>query len=257
MALRTRNLTHSDSLSVIHCKGCYLLYNASLLSQPHPCLLKEGIFQQASSIQKITAGGRGQAWFLALAGLSAVLRSYQRGGFVAKFNQQSYLGIQPEKSRAFRECRLLQWMLERGLPVPQPVAASLARWPFALSPLYRAHILLLKLENTQTLGQLLGQQTLDSALWRSVGQCIRRFHDEGIYHADLNANNILLDDQHRVYLIDFDRSEHRAGASSQAQWKQDNLQRLKRSLLKQQGLVEQYAFTEDDWLLLVSGYDGE
>ncbi len=257
MALRTRNLTHSDSLSVIHSKGCYLLYNAGLLAQPSPCLLKEGIFQQASSYQKITAGGRGQAWFLELGDVSAVLRSYQRGGFVAKFNQQSYLGIQPEKSRAFKEWRLLQWMFERGLPVPQPVAASLARWPFRASPFYRAHILLLRLQNTQTLDQILAQQVLDRAHWRSVGQCIRRFHDEGIYHADLNANNILLDDQQRVYLIDFDRSERRVGSSDQAQWKRDNLQRLKRSLLKQQGLAQQYAFTEEDWLRLISGYDGE
>ncbi|VAW65033.1 3-deoxy-D-manno-octulosonic acid kinase [hydrothermal vent metagenome] len=249
-------MQHYDGSSVVHAKGCHLLYNADLLAQPDPCLLKEGIFQQASSYQKITAGGRGQAWFLEMAGLSAVLRSYQRGGLVAKLNRQSYFGFQLENSRAFKEWRLLQWMFERGLPVPQPVAASISRWPFAFSPLYRAHILLLRLENTQTLDQLLGLQQPNDNLWRLVGQCIRQFHNAGVFHADLNANNILIDDQLRVYLIDFDKSFVRTGALTQV-LKQQNLARLKRSLLKQQGLAEKYFFTEGNWKVLLEGYEPE
>ncbi|VAW65141.1 hypothetical protein MNBD_GAMMA11-2134 [hydrothermal vent metagenome] len=247
-------LTHYDSSSIVRSKACCLLYNADLLRQPRPCFLKGDVFQQASHYQKISVGGRGQAWFLEIAGLSAVLRSYQRGGLVAKLNRQSYLGIQPENSRAFKEWRLLQWMFDRGLPVPQPVAASLSRWPFAFSPFYRAHILLLRLENTQTLDQLLGQQAPDDRLWSLVGKCIRQFHNAGVCHADLNVNNILIDDQLRVYLIDFDKSAVRTGALAQV-IKKDNLSRLKRSLRKQQGLAERYFFTQENWLALVAAYE--
>jgi 3-deoxy-D-manno-octulosonic acid kinase len=31
-------------------------------------------------------------------------------------------------------------------------------------------------------------------LWRATGACIRRFHEEGVVHADLNARNILIRD---------------------------------------------------------------
>ncbi|VAW65294.1 hypothetical protein MNBD_GAMMA09-2911 [hydrothermal vent metagenome] len=249
------NLFHTTASRLLHHNACYLLYNSDLLTQPDTALLNEAIFQQADSCQKITVGGRGQAWFIDIFGLSTVLRCYQRGGLVARFNQQSYLGVRPEHSRAFREWRLLEWMHGQGLPVPQPVAASVCRWPFNFSPLYRARILIQRIADTQTLDYYLGQQPMDHALWRSIGGCIRVFHNQGIYHADLNANNILLDTQQRVYLIDFDKAEQRMLSAQPAQWKTANLQRLKRSLLKQQGLSERYYFREDDWQVLVEGYE--
>ena len=183
-----------------------------------------------------------------------VLRAYQRGGLVSRFNRQTYLGINRESSRSFREWRLLQWMYEQGLPVPQPIAASICRWPFALSPFYRAWILVQRIENTQTLDHYLSIQSLAATHWQAIGQCIARFHRHNIYHADLNANNVLLDNQQNIYLIDFDRAQLRSGADKQARWKQDNLQRLRRSLFKQQGLHGTYFFQQANWEALLKGY---
>ena len=246
-------MTQKSSSFLAHGNACQLLYNADFLQQPNASMLQYDIFQQADNCQKITAGGRGQAWFIEISGVSAVLRSYQRGGFIAKFNRQTYLSIEVENTRSFKEWRLLQWMYDKGLPVPQPIAASVCRWPFSFSPFYRAHILLQRIADTQTLDQLLQRQQPEDALWHSIGVCIRQFHERGIYHADLNANNILLDKQ-RVYLIDFDKAERRTASAHNAPWKKANLQRLKRSLLKQQGLSEVYFFTEQNWQLLVMAY---
>ena len=80
---------------------------------------------------------------------------------------------------------------------------------------------------------------------------IRRFHDHGVWHADLNANNVLIDNENRLYLIDFDRGRLRQAAP---QWQQANLDRLKRSLLKLQSKTESFYFAESDWQTLLGGY---
>lgn len=234
--------------------GCQLLYTPNLLTSPDADLLQEDILRQADSYEPIASGGRGQAWFLKMAGSSFVLRAYQRGGLVAKFNRQTYIGLSSENSRAFKEWRLLQWMADSGLPVPRPVAASVCRWPLGLSPFYRAHILLERIDNVVTLDQLLSQQAASEELWVAIGQCIRKFHDAGIYHDDLNASNIMVGENQSVYLIDFDKGERRENQPVSASWKQSNLARLQRSLLKQQGKYQQYFYSEKGWEDLLFAY---
>jgi len=80
---------------------------------------------------------------------------------------------------------------------------------------------------------------------------IRCFHHHGVWHADLNANNILIDTETRLYLIDFDRGRLRQPSR---QWQQANLDRLKRSLLKLQSHAESFYFAESDWQTLLAGY---
>ncbi len=230
---------------------CQLLYNPDLLKAPAADFLTAEIFQQAETYQQISAAGRGQAWFIEMGELSAVLRTYLRGGLVARINKRSYSALNVENSRSFKEWRLLQWMHDQGLPVPRPIAASMCRWPVSFSPFYRAHILVERIPQAQTLDHLLSQQALNQSIWQSIGQSIRRFHNAGVYHADLNASNILLDEAQSVYLIDFDKGEIR----SNQKWKQANLQRLQRSLIKQQGIHPQYHFTEQSWSELLAGYE--
>ena len=87
--------------------------------------------------------------------------------------------------------------------------------------------------------------------WSLVGATIKRFHNENIYHADLNAHNILLSNE-RIYLIDFDKGQKMSSTASSA-WKQDNLARLQRSLnkLQQQKSIK---FSEGDWQQLLLAY---
>ena len=81
----------------------------------------------------------------------------------------------------------------------------------------------------KTLAEVLEKKAISAEQWKKVGACIKLFHQHDIYHADLNARNILLTESGDVYLIDFDNSDFRVGSDS---WKMDNLTRLKRSLLK-------------------------
>jgi 3-deoxy-D-manno-octulosonic acid kinase len=67
------------------------------------------------------------------------------------------------------------------------------------------------------------------ARWQAVGATVARFHRAGVMHADLNAQNILLDDQFGVFLVDFDKSRKMPADQS---WQKANLERLNRSLLK-------------------------
>lgn len=73
---------------------------------------------------------------------------------------------------------------------------------------------------------------LGVAPWEATGQLIARFHRAGLDHADLNAHNILFDAGGHGWLIDFDRGVLRIPAT---RWRERNLKRLHRSLLKLRG----------------------
>ena len=74
-------------------------------------------------------------------------------------------------------------------------------------------------------------EPLAPAAWHAIGSCVRRFHDAGVCHADLNAHNVLLDADGGVHLVDFDRGSIRAPGA----WRTANLARLERSLAKLAG----------------------
>ena len=79
-----------------------------------------------------------------------------------------------------------------------------------------------------TLAECLAAGRLDGELAEEVGALVARFHRVGIWHADLNAHNVLVAPD-GLYLIDFDRGRLRVPAVA---WQQANLLRLRRSLLK-------------------------
>jgi 3-deoxy-D-manno-octulosonic acid kinase len=84
------------------------------------------------------------------------------------------------------------------------------------------------LPDTQSLAALLDLGHQEEPVWEAIGRVLRRFHDEGVDHADLNAHNILLNNRGEVFVVDFDRGEIRIKGS----WQETNLNRLERSLRK-------------------------
>ncbi|NWO04340.1 MAG: 3-deoxy-D-manno-octulosonic acid kinase [Alteromonadaceae bacterium] len=176
----------------------------------------------------VSSGGRGGAWFLQAGDDRLVLREYRRGGLVAKFSRYAYAFTREASVRSFAEFRLLNALVSQGLPVPRPVAA----WYRKLSPIqYRAAIIIERLENTSPLANLISD--LDGEAWASIGETIRRFHDAGVMHADLNCFNVLVRGK-EYFLIDFDKSRLMTG-SAPARWKEANLNRFSRSLVKVAG----------------------
>ena len=193
-----------------------------------------------------TGSGRGQAQRLTLSGLDVVLRHYRRGGMVARFNPDRYPRSAPRDSRAMREFSLLRWMAARGLPVPMPVAARQQ----LVGKSYTADIIVAMIPSTRNLVQRLVQAPLNEAQWLAVGQAIRAVHNAQVFHSDLNAHNLLLDDANRAWVVDFDKCDVRSGA----EWKQANLDRLKRSLRKERERLPQFHWSESDWVPLETGY---
>jgi tRNA A-37 threonylcarbamoyl transferase component Bud32 len=117
--------------------------------------------------------------------------------------------------------------------------------------LYSADILTCRIPDTESLSSYIKRNELAVTGWQSLGACIRRFHDAHIYHADLNAHNILLDNKGNIFLIDFDKGSIDQGES----WKQRNLQRLRRSLDKLSRQGDDFSFKDTDWDSLIAGYE--
>jgi 3-deoxy-D-manno-octulosonic acid kinase len=239
------------------CTRSYILYDDSIIAEPSLQLFSGDYHtnpqqQQNNSAAVANAGiGRAKVTRFSLNNRSLVLKHYYRGGAVARFVKDRYLGLNIENSRAFREWRLLKKMHDMALPVPRPVAAHVEKGLIS----YRADLITEEIQQATTLADVLTHGSISARQWHRVGACIKQFHRHDIYHADLNARNILLagtvPDNADVYLIDFDRGQLRAAAKS---WKMANLARLQRSLLKFKINTPGFNFTDNDWSNLLAGY---
>ena len=189
--------------------------------------------------------GRGGAWFIDAPFGRAVLRRYLRGGWMAKLGREGFLWQGAEQVRSFAEFRLLRALIGHGLPVPRPYAAYYCRDGLR----YHAAILLERIESVRSLAER-AEVDRDDAPWEETGRLIARFHRAGLDHADLNAHNILFDSQGHGWLIDFDRGLLRIPATA---WRERNLTRLKRSLLKLRG-ARSPAEIDHDFARLRAGY---
>jgi len=194
----------------------------------------------------VTSGGRGGAWFVDAPFGAAVLRHYLRGGWAAGISRDAYLWYGSDRVRSFAEFRLTRELHLRGLPVPRPIAACYHRQGAS----YRASILLERLTAVQSLGER-AMAAAQDAPWEESGRLIARFHRAGLDHADLNAHNILFDATGHGWLIDFDRGKLRIPATP---WRQANLTRLRRSLLKLRG-TRPVAEVEQDYARLRGAYN--
>jgi 3-deoxy-D-manno-octulosonic acid kinase len=192
-----------------------------------------------------TALGRGTTYFVKSGDSSFVLRHYRRGGFMARLSKDSYLWNGESETRSFAEWYLTYHLHRAGLPVPTPIAARYRRQGM----FYTADIITQRIEHSESLAARVAKGPLSLMQWIAIGRCIRRFHDAGVHHADLNAHNVLLTPE-QVYLIDFDRGTLR----KRGWWADTNLVRLYRSLEKVTLVDAPGSFTDQDWHSLLAGY---
>lgn len=192
------------------------------------------------------AGGRGTTWFAATPDLGIALRHYRRGGLIAKLSEDRYLYLGDAKTRPMHEWRLTYQLHRAGLPVPAPLGARYQRDGL----LYRGDLITERIEDSRSVAQRLRDASLPLSDWIALGRCIRRFHDFGLCHADLNAHNILRRGDGEIFLIDFDRGSLRP----RGMWCDANLVRLRRSLLKVTLGLPEGTFSETDWHSVLAGY---
>ena len=221
-----------------------ILYDARRLEQVSDDWFQESYWRAMGRVFG-EASGRGAVVFFRHGNDAWVLRHYRRGGVVGRFIRDRYLWCGVERTRAFREWRLLSELRERDLPVPPPIAARVRRHGLG----YTADIITEYIDNTQSLESILSDGGAILEQWELIGQTLRRFHDHGVDHTDLNARNILVDDKRRVFLVDFDKGKLRGSGS----WREENLRRLQRSLRKV-ALETGSAFDSSGWRALDQGY---
>lgn len=224
--------------------GGAMLYDASLAGQAQDEIFEPEHWSQCGSVER-AAGGRGSVLFLREGERRWVLRHYRRGGAVARLLGDRYLYTGEDRTRAFREWRLLGALVGFGLPVPRPVAARYRRQGL----FYLADLLTGELPSRLTLARSLAEGPLTVARWTEIGRCIGAFHAQGVRHADLNAHNIVLGPGADVYLLDFDRG----CILPRGAWEDAVLARLERSLLKLARDLPGDRFGPAQWQLLLAG----
>jgi len=232
----------------------YCCYNASAIDNFMPEVLDSAYWQEKNAITG-SAQGRGTTWFLQYNSLKVdpkceqhwVLRHYYRGGLIGKVINDKYFFTGLENTRAAREYHLLNKLQSLALPAPKPIAYRVIKQGL----FYQADLLSSRIEHAQDLVAILSKGEVVEQVWLEIGRVIRRFHDAGIYHHDLNSHNILIDEQNKVWLIDFDQGEKRAVSSS---WQQANMARLLRSFEKEKMKLPTFQWQKSDWQLLLEGY---
>lgn len=244
----TRDYARTMNPAILKARGREMLYDSGRVAEPRFDLFDLGWWRRAQEPRNAVAG-RGAVWFVDANGEEWAIRHYRRGGLVGRLIDDHFLWLGPDATRPFREFRLLQELQSLGLPAPAPVAAAYERRGLA----YRADLATVRIVRAMPLSQRMRAGALDPARWHETGRVIRRFHDASVFHADLNAHNILIGDTEGVYLIDFDRGRIRRGEA----WKRANLERLKRSLAKISMENAGVVAGEPQWRHLMSGYDLE
>jgi 3-deoxy-D-manno-octulosonic acid kinase len=177
--------------------------------------------------------GRGTIRLRRLAnGQTAVIRVYLHGGVLRRITGQSFFTWPP---RPFRELAITEELRRRGLRTVEVYAACVSR---PRGPFYRGWLITRQLEHAEDLWSALKsgltervgfEQTL-----RAAAESVAEMHREGVYHADLNLKNILVQPDGTGlagYVIDFDKAKVFLGRLP-APLAARNLKRLERSVRK-------------------------
>jgi tRNA A-37 threonylcarbamoyl transferase component Bud32 len=182
-----------------------------------------------------------------------VVREYRHGGLLRKILKDRFF----IPHRALKELFVLTTGRFFGLNIPEPVGVSQSYGPLFL---YKARIVTKEIPNGRNLPDFLEDKKITSdkreLVLKKSGEAIKQIHDAGIYHRDLNMNNIfVVNDGESIYVLDFDRAKisDKVGLNR----RKKNLSRLLRSARK----LERYgrlgfSFSEGDFELILRGYEG-
>jgi 3-deoxy-D-manno-octulosonic acid kinase len=200
-------------------------------------------FCPARGVSPPAYSGRGDVLRISLgptAGSCAVVRHYERGGLVRNLLGDFYFG----RRRFFQEARVSEWARAHDVPTAQVLAVRSERKALCF---HRGDLITREIEGSEDLDRYLKSvrrkerpgATRSKEVIRSVALLLQTMHRAGLYHADLNLKNIVVqvaEGAVRSYVIDLDRARVIRPLSSGHRIR--NLVRLYRSLDKQGYLGE-------------------
>lgn len=183
----------------------------------------ETALTELSGCAPIEAGGRGTVYrFQSGEGEGeGIVRVYRRGGAIRHVLKETYFF----DNRPRREFAVHHHALQQGLSVPPLMGVAWRQ----TGPAFRGRIATGYIHADHLQQWLKAASPPNTNRMHAVGESIRRMHDIGISHADLQVRNILMA-QDRVYLIDFDRAVVHAQLADKSRLR--NLMRLQRSFVK-------------------------
>lgn len=223
-----------------------ILYDTAIVNHMSERRFTRRGWQNAEPVSgKLNSTGRGETLIVRDDKTEFVLRHYMRGGLVRHLVEDVYVWQGEEQTRAFAEWRLLHKLFNLGLRVPRPVGARYRR----KGMFYTADLLTSRVPGIVSLSERLRKPT-EEKFWFQLGEGLYGFHKVGACHADLNAYNVQIGRRDGLWLLDFDRGSIRQPGT----WKQQNLARLHRSLLKVRNLDNTVQWQDRDWQTLLDGY---
>ncbi len=189
--------------------------------------------------------GRGQTLLYIKDGKDLVLRHYRRGGFFGKLIKDSFFIFEKNAHRAFDEFKLLDYMLSKGLPVPKPVIAREKKGLLSVTQ----DIVIERMNGYRDLSYVISKRELTQEEYSNIGRTVSLFFKENILHTDLNIRNILMNDEGKVAIIDFDKC---CCTRLNDEMKKYMLDRLLRSFKKEvtRDLTKKIYFNEINFIFL-------
>lgn len=228
-------------------KNGAILYDKAIINQiSDERFTPEGWLHAEVLTGSLRSGGRGNTMFVGNVPRQFVLRHYQRGGLLGKLVRDTYMFSGEDLTRSFMEWRLLDKLAANNMNVPRPAAARFCR----RGTFYTADLITVRIPDVVSLSQYIAAEDRDETFWQSVGAAIWKFHEAGVYHADMNAYNVQVDKDGDIWMLDFDKG----ALKSPGPWQQQTLSRLHRSLKKVLDLDPRLHFRAVNWEQLLQGY---
>jgi len=189
------------------------------------------------------AAGRTSVKRLCTPSGNLLLRQYRRGGLLAGLNKSSYLTA----SRPVREIIVSCEAAARGLPVPRAAGAII----YSKHPFRQALLATQEITGARDLHEYAIKSTggnIRQPVIEALARAVRKMHDAGLFHADLQLKNILVrqtSENVEIFFIDLDKSVIRDSLPERL--RSANLRRLNRSAVKIQQAQPhpQVAFIDD------------
>lgn len=216
-----------------------------------PALCVEGLDRLAvwrdhtqSNTTEAHAPGRGATAVVSLPSGALRLKQLRRGGLLGPIWKDRFFGT----GRLLENLEIPAEAIRRGVPTPEAVALFLVPGP---PMLYRGWLAVEEIEDAADLWKKLEADEEIPVALNLCGRAIRKMHDAGLDHPDLNIGNLLIRHDEAI-VIDLDKARLADSPVSLAR-RRANLARLDRSYVKHlqptadrrvrfmKGLIEAYA----------------